>query len=150
MIIFKVQSLWSFSALLVTLRPFFQVAFPPVSLCLVADVRCESPQVARSPNISLHMLSASIRLRMSFMVSVYLSIGRPTLLEPSASSLVRLAYAPHSQSNATAPDENYLNICRFRTIHYFIVGDVVIPFDLKNGSQLPLLDCSENLDMVPV
>ena len=50
----------------------------------------------------------------------------------------------------SAPDENYLNIYRLRTIQYFIVGDVVLPLDLKSGSQVPLLDSSEKLDMVTV
>ena len=50
----------------------------------------------------------------------------------------------------SAPDENYLNICKFRTIQYLIIVDEVIPLDLKNGSQVLLLDCSEKLDMVAV
>ena len=56
-----------------------------------------------------------------------------------------MAYPAHS-----VPDESNLDIFRFSEIQYLIVCDVVIPPDLKNGSQVPLLDCSEELDMMTV
>ena len=42
----------------------------------------------------------------------------------------------------SVPNENNLNIRKFCPIQYLLVRDKVIPTDLKNWSQVPLLEGS--------
>ena len=85
------------------------------------------------------------------MVSSYLGRERPTFLEPSVTSPQKSALTCCNKAYPAqyVPDES--NLDRFRAIPYLIVcDDVAIPPDLKNGSQVPLLDCTEELDMMMV
>lgn len=138
-------------------KPFFSnVALLPVFLYLVTDVSYKPLPASQSPMIALHLFSAPPHLRMSFMASLYLRRGQLTFLEPSVSPSWRSAFTGRSSSmHATwpiqsVPDESYLDFCRFRAIHYLIVCDVGIPTNVKNGSQVPLLDCSQEFDMMMV
>ena len=71
------------------------------------------------------------------MVSSYLGRERPTFLEPSV----------------TSPQKSALTCCNKAYPAQYVPDesdDVAIPPDLKNGSQVPLLDCTEELDMMTV
>jgi hypothetical protein len=50
----------------------------------------------------------------------------------------------------SVPDEDDLNVCGGSTIQNIIICDVVVPCDLEDGPEMPLLDSSEELNVMTV
>lgn len=150
------ESSFSFSASLVALSPFFPMLLCCLSFSILSQMSVINLCQPASLPWSLCTYLVHLHTWMSFMASLYLRRGQLTFLEPSVSPSWRSAFTGRSSSmHATwpiqsVPDESYLDFCRFRAIHYLIVCDVGIPTKVKNGSQVPLLDCSQEFDMMMV